>query len=148
MIEFKGKKIERSQVTLVLQQPHFYGDLTVGENIEIVRIFNKGVERKKISALCDHAKISHIYKRQANVCSGGEKARANIIRGIAENKKVLLIDEPTAHLDFENSTLMAEVIRNIAQERVVIVTTHQKELFNFKNSVFIYIIDGELYEDN
>ncbi|HOA11334.1 MAG TPA: AAA family ATPase, partial [Bacilli bacterium] len=105
---------------------------------------NRKIRQKYAKAL----QISHILQRRANVCSGGEKARANILRGILERKQVLLIDEPTAHLDLKNSQIVAKLLSELSANKIVIVTTHQPSLFKSGNTIFLRIKDGIFHEDN
>jgi ABC-type lipoprotein export system ATPase subunit len=87
-------------------------------------------------------------RRRVNVCSGGEKARANILRGLIENKPVVLVDEPTAHLDLKNSQIVANLLYKHCTTKIVIVTTHQPSLFRFSNTIFLKIKEGSFYENN
>lgn len=41
---------------------------------------------------------------------------------------MILLDEPTAHLDADSSALVQDVIRELAGQRTVIVVTHRPEL--------------------
>lgn len=132
-------------MTLILQQPHFYGDLSLLKNINIVRLFNKTKGRGELTRLAKMFNIHKIMRRKSSVCSGGEKARANIVRGIYENKDLILVDEPTAHLDYENSVLVAKALSKIALEKLCIVTTHEPDLFNLKNTIKLRLKNGRLY---
>lgn len=145
-IELDNHPIEPRDVMLVLQQPFFYGDMTIGENIKVSHIFNKGITDKSALNYIETLQIGHILKQKANVCSGGEKARANLVRGLVANKKVLLIDEPTAHLDSGNSHTIANLLYKECEEKIVIVTTHEKEYFSFPQTIYLFIEKGNLYE--
>ncbi|MGB4127439.1 MAG: ATP-binding cassette domain-containing protein [Bacilli bacterium] len=147
-IKYKNKLITKNDVTLVLQHPYFLGDLRIIDNLKISSLFrhlnNRKIRQKYTKAL----QISHILQRRANVCSGGEKARANILRGIIERKHILLIDEPTAHLDFKNSQIVAKLLSELSANKIVIVTTHQPSLFKSGNTIFLRIKNGVFHEDN
>lgn len=92
-------------------------------------------------------RINAILRRKASVCSGGEKARASIVRGLYMNKRVTLVDEPTAHLDYENSLLVASVLSHLAKTQLLIVATHQAYLFREENVVRLKIEQGKIVED-
>ncbi len=146
-IEFKGKQLSHEHVNLVLQQPHFFGDLTIGDNINLNTLFNKRYKSKNAVNFAKTLQIDTIFKRKASVCSGGEKARANLVRGLCSSKSVLLIDEPTAHLDALNSQNLANLLLELSQEKIVIVTTHERNYFTFPSTVFLQIEKGNLYEN-
>lgn len=146
-IEARGKKLKRDEVTLILQQPFFYGALSIIENIKLVGLYNRKLTRDEVIELSEQLNIKEILKRRADVCSGGEKARANIVRGISENKRIILVDEPTAHLDYENSCHVAALLNKIAREKIVIISTHQRHIFTPFKPTFLTIADGEVYEN-
>ena len=60
--------------------------------------------------------------------SGGEQQLVLIARALAQDAPVLLLDEPTANLDFGNQVLVLEQAKKLAQEGyTVIQTTHHPE---------------------
>jgi ABC-type lipoprotein export system ATPase subunit len=130
-----------------MQQPYFYGDLTLLDNININYLFSKKVSRKTIEKYSKTLQIDTILKQKASLCSGGEKARANLLRGLLLGKPIILIDEPTAHLDQDNSQIVATILHEISKEKIVIVTTHERQFFNFDNTIFLTMNDGNLYEN-
>lgn len=58
--------------------------------------------------------------------SGGERQLALVARALAQEPQVLLLDEPTSHLDFGNQMLVLETVRRLAGERgmAVLMATH------------------------
>lgn len=60
--------------------------------------------------------------------SAGQRARLGLARAVLSSASVLLVDEPTAHLDEANVEVMHELLTRIAGERVVIAVTHRPEL--------------------
>ncbi|QIM22215.1 thiol reductant ABC exporter subunit CydD [Phycicoccus sp. HDW14] len=60
--------------------------------------------------------------------SAGQRARVALARATLSSTPVLLVDEPTAHLDAESSTLVADLLRDLAERRTVVAVTHRPEL--------------------
>ncbi len=60
--------------------------------------------------------------------SAGQRARVALARAVLSTAPVLLVDEPTAHLDRAAAALVHEVIADLAQRRTVLVVTHRPEL--------------------
>jgi iron complex transport system ATP-binding protein len=61
--------------------------------------------------------------------SDGEKSRVYLAEAIAQQVKVLLLDEPNAFLDIPRSRKLFEMLRKLAKERDmgIIVSTHSVE---------------------
>lgn len=76
--------------------------------------------------------ISHIADRSFDSISGGEWQLTLIARALAQRPEILLLDEPTSHLDLGNQMKILKVIMQLAQEGMAIVmATH------FPNHAFI-----------
>jgi iron complex transport system ATP-binding protein len=69
--------------------------------------------------------VAHIMDKPYTEISGGERQLATIARAIAQEPKILLLDEPTAHLDYGNQMRAIRLIRSLAEEGyAVVLTTH------------------------
>ena len=60
--------------------------------------------------------------------SAGQRARLVLARALLSPAPVLLLDEPTAHLDAGSSPLVHDLIAELAAQRTVVVVTHRPEL--------------------
>ncbi len=70
-------------------------------------------------------KIGHLAYKPYTQISGGERQQATIARVIAQNPQIILLDEPTAHLDFGNQLRAIELVKQLADMGyTVIMTTH------------------------
>ena len=69
-------------------------------------------------------------ERYFNRLSDGEKQRTLIAKALAQQTPVVLLDEPTAHLDLPNRIKTLLMLRRLAHEakRVVIISTHELNL--------------------
>ena len=72
--------------------------------------------------------ISHLEDRCFHRLSGGEQQLVLIARALVQDAPILMLDEPTANLDFGNQLLVLEQARALAREGyTVIQTTHHPE---------------------
>lgn len=72
--------------------------------------------------------ISHLEQRCFHRLSGGEQQLVLIARALVQDAPCLMLDEPTANLDFGNQMLVLEQARRLAREGYTVVqTTHHPE---------------------
>lgn len=84
---------------------------------------------KKDRLICDQALeqlgITDLADRQFNQMSGGERQMILVARAIAQQAKILVMDEPTANLDYSNQVRILQIINKLAaQDYSIIMTTH------------------------
>ena len=70
-------------------------------------------------------RISHLANHFYNMLSGGQRQLVLIARALCQETCVMLMDEPTASLDFANQQLICEAIRLLTEKgKIVVLTTH------------------------
>ena len=73
--------------------------------------------------------IVSLANRRVNQLSGGERQRLLIARALAQEPEVLLLDEPTAHLDVQHQIQVMELVQNLVKRGVTaIVAIHDFSL--------------------
>lgn len=72
--------------------------------------------------------IAHLSKKNFTHLSGGEQQLVLIARALAQRAKTLLMDEPTASLDYGNQAHVLSVVRALAREGyTVVLSTHNPQ---------------------
>lgn len=66
-------------------------------------------------------------KRKLGTLSDGEAQRVMLARGLAQETELLILDEPTSHLDIPNKILMMQLLQKLAHEhdKTIIYSTHE-----------------------
>ncbi|HET6504743.1 MAG TPA: ABC transporter ATP-binding protein [Amycolatopsis sp.] len=83
-------------------------------------------DRREALAQLDRLGIAALAERPFSLLSGGERQLALLARALVQQAPVLLLDEPTAALDYGNETRILQTIGGLAREgRSVLMTTHQ-----------------------
>jgi len=74
--------------------------------------------------------------------SAGQRARVALARATLSTAPVLLVDEPTAHLDADAADLVHGVLADLAERRTVVVVTHRPELVTMADQHVVLTREG------
>ncbi len=119
-------------IVLMGRTPYIKGSETV-EDINIVR---DAMEKTNTLFLKD---------RLITQLSGGELQRVIIARAFAQNPKVLLLDEPTSHLDITNQIDILNLVKHASRKGMVVVAViHDLNLAAYYCDKICLLQDGEL----
>jgi iron complex transport system ATP-binding protein len=90
--------------------------------------------------------IDHLAEREWQRVSGGERQLALVARALAQQPRILVLDEPTASLDFGNQVRVLDAVRGLAESRalsVLLSTHHPEQAFACADRVAV-LAGGEL----
>lgn len=108
---FRAKKIG-----FIFQSYNLFNELSVKDNISIPLIplgySQKQIDEKVLKSL-EIANISHKKDELVLNLSGGEKQRCAIARALVNDSNIILCDEPTANLDYDNSIRFIETLKEL-----------------------------------
>ena len=106
------------------------------------------VMEQKTREVIGQLEISHLAERKMNEISTGEARRILIGRALVHNPKALVLDEPSASLDFRATRELREILRKIANTgiSIIMVTHNLSDIVPEMNRV-ILLKDGIVFED-
>jgi iron complex transport system ATP-binding protein len=79
-------------------------------------------------AALDKLGIASLAERDSTQISGGQRQLALIARALAQQTRIVVMDEPTASLDLGNRILVLDTIRELAESGLaVVLSTHEPE---------------------
>jgi putative ABC transport system ATP-binding protein len=146
MKESKLVNIRRGQIGFIFQDFSLIPSLTALENIQLTLYF-AGVrkDRHETIKFLERVGLGHRINHLPKQLSGGEKQRVAIARALATEPEFLLADEPTGHLDMENSQEILNTFKQLNQDDglTIIVATHDAKL-GTQTARTIYLQDGKI----
>jgi putative ABC transport system ATP-binding protein len=121
-------ELRRRHIGFTFQHFNLFGDMTVRENLDLV-LYPDGVPFKKIvsarQSLLERFGLLRKADCRASVLSGGEKQRLAIARSLMNDPEIVLVDEPTAHLDTALSLEVIEMFRQLNREgKTLVISSH------------------------
>jgi len=102
---------------------------------------------EKVKWALDRTQITELTERRVEELSGGEQQLVLVARALAQDAPVVLLDEPTAHLDLQHQATILDLVRTLAQERnlAVLMSMHDLNLVSLYSDRIALIGDGCLH---
>ncbi|WP_434587186.1 ABC transporter ATP-binding protein [Streptomyces sp. A5-4] len=122
----------RSRIAIVDQNTHVvHGSLrdniTYAEPNASEAEVQRVVELAQLTGVAERLPggLSGMLGERGGTLSGGERQRVALARALLARPSLLLLDEPTSHLDAVNETALTAVMRDVARECAVLVIAHR-----------------------
>jgi len=152
--EMRFKEIAR-KIAVVPQSFNIQFDMSVEEFIFIGRIPHKNafqfLEEKKDEEIVDNAmeltETLQLKERLLSSLSGGEIQRAAIARALVQQPQILLLDEPTSHLDIGHQIKILDLLRKLNKENSLTIAAifHDLNLASEYCSKLLLLKNGKTF---
>ena len=161
-IEFNNKKIDTNStiendsirsknIGIIYQDKNLLADFTALENVLFPSLLVTKDKKKSIDLakkLIKQFGLNFRFNHFPSELSGGENQRIAIARAIINEPNIILADEPTGSLDFENAKQIFKILFNLKNKnRIIIFATHNRYFANMADCK-IKMIGGKMNISN
>jgi putative ABC transport system ATP-binding protein len=141
----------RHIVGMVFQSFNLISHRTALENVVLALTFGKvprAARRTRAAGLLSRVGLAERLDHKPFELSGGEAQRVALARALANDPKVLLLDEPTGNLDSATAGEIMELVLNLNKDRelTVIMVTHERQMAGEVSDRVIELLDGRVLE--
>lgn len=139
----------KRQVNTIFQNYALFPLMTVEKNIEFglkMKKVPKQERKKRVKEMIELVHLEGYEKRKPKELSGGEQQRVSIVRGLINNPKVLLLDEPLSALDLKLRKKMQIELKQLQKKlgiTFIYVTHDQDEALSMSDRIAV-IKDGKI----
>ena len=161
-VEIDGKQIARLSpaqisrlVSVVLTDKVADSLITVNELVAMGRMPYTGFlgrlsddDQKIVAESILRLGIDNISDCRLQEISDGQRQRAFIARALAQQTRIIILDEPTAFLDFRSRAQVMELLQNLAHNdgKSVLLSTHELDLAGRFGDIFWVMEEGRIAE--
>lgn len=134
------------QVMYLHQVPYLF-NASVKKNLMYAHQKGRGDHLKLVDQALEWVGLSHLADANAQTLSGGERQRVALARALLRRPRILLLDEPTAHLDATSNAQIAELLGQLKSHTVsMLIASHEpcylSDLVNYE----CRLEDGKIIE--
>ena len=139
----------KRQVNTIFQNYALFPLMTIEKNIEFglkMKKVPKQERKKRVKEMIELVHLEGYEKRKPKELSGGEQQRVSIVRGLINNPKVLLLDEPLSALDLKLRKKMQIELKQLQKKlgiTFIYVTHDQDEALSMSDRIAV-IKDGKI----
>jgi polar amino acid transport system ATP-binding protein len=141
----------RRDIGIVFQGYNLFPHMTVLGNVTLAPVkvlkLSRDAAEARAMALLTRFGLADKAREYPERMSGGQQQRVAIVRALAMDPMVLLLDEITSALDPELVSEVLNIVRNLAEEGMtMLLATHEMGFAREVSSKVCFLCDGSIYE--
>jgi len=145
--KIKNDSIRSKKIGIIYQDKNLLSDFTALENVYLPMLLLTNDKYKSIieaKKMIKKVGLSSRLNHYPSELSGGENQRIAISRALINQPEIILADEPTGNLDFNNAKQIFNIIFNLKNNnRIIIFATHNRYFANMADCK-IQMINGKI----
>lgn len=144
-----GEIVElRKEIGFIFQAHNLFESLTAYQNVRMAcELLNRRESefRPKIEQLLTRLGLGQRIHYKPRNLSGGQKQRVAIARGVINQPKLILADEPTAALDAESGREVVNIFKELARDTgcTILIVTHDNRILDVADRI-VNMVDGRI----
>ena len=142
----------RGEIGFIFQNHNLIEALTAFDNVRLAMSVKSHYTpedfRKRPQALLERLGLGPLSQVKPEKLSGGERQRVSVARALINNPRIILADEPTAALDFDNAQRVLACLGERAADEgcTLVIVTHDQRVMEQVTRV-ITMVDGRIVAD-
>ncbi len=137
---------QRRKVVYVPEDPYLFSESVLWNVGYGSRLRGDRAWRDRAAKLLERFGMAHLADRPARRLSSGEARKVALLRAVAPEPTVLLLDEPTANLDPASRRRVGRMVRDLAPGRAVMFSTHDLDEAHGLADRVVTLVDGRVSE--
>ncbi len=146
--------MERARYLAVVPQAHnmppafnVYESILLGRTPYLGWLGRAGQsDHQRVKYALERTQMSPLADRMVGELSGGEQQRVLLARALAQDTPVLLLDEPTTHLDLQHQESLVNLVRELAKSKhlAVLMVLHDLNMASLYADRVSLLVNGEI----
>ena len=145
--KIENDRIRAKNIGIIYQDKNLLSDFSAIENVYLPNLLlsnDKNISAELAKKIIKSLGLSSRMNHYPSELSGGENQRIAIARALINNPDIILADEPTGSLDFENAKQIFKILFNLKNKnRIIIFATHNRYFANMADCK-IKMIGGKM----
>ena len=139
-------------IAVVEQENTVNTDITVRELVSLGRLPHQGLlsaesdhDREMIRRSMELTGVTDFTDRRLSTLSGGERQRVRIAAALAQETEILILDEPTAHLDIRHQTELLQLLKQLTYKGMTVISVlHDLNIAALFSDAMVLLGQGEI----
>lgn len=147
LIKYEGnveRNISFRSIGVQMQKNRFSGLLKVYELISF--ICNSSIKNPQLAEKMKDFQIDHLLQKRVESLSGGELQRLTLFLVLYRDPEVLIFDEITTGLDYQNRQMVLKYLQKIMNNKTVLIVTHYYEEIEKLANKLLILHKGKLMD--